>query len=293
MLIKRDFIIIIFLYVFLLSISSGGLIFTEDAYGKVSPLPEVVAEADVLQNRSFIERNDADTGQKKSANAAQQKELKPSKGKPTLIAGKPTKIYYQLAVNDKIFISVWRVPELSLEFIVGPDGKISFPLIGDIDAAGKTLTELSKEITEKLKEYVNDPQVSVMVREFAGDKVIVFGEVKNPGVYKFVGATNIMSIIAQAGGFTDRARSASIVIVREPTDPSQKDQNLLVVNIKSILKGKIRSNIEINPNDIIYVSRTFVSNVKEFYDNWISPQLRTLVDYESYINIRKTNRNKQ
>lgn len=257
----------------------------------VSPKP------DEIQTRDAREKMKADVKKEKQLLEEQQKELisleeepaeeKPSEEKPIVFGKEPIRIYYRISVNDRLYIAVWRVPDLSLEFVVGPDGYISFPLIGDIRAAGKTLSELNAEITEKLKEYVEDPQVSVMIREFAGDQVTVIGEVRGPGIYKFVGKTKIMDVIALAGGFTDRAKSASIVIVREPPDP-KKDDTLIVVKIKSILKGNTMNNIEVKPYDIVYVSRTFVSNVKQFYDDWIVPTVDQFLDYESYKSIRRS-----
>jgi polysaccharide export outer membrane protein len=248
----------------------------------VSPKPEIIQDQEYREDRSEKSTQ--------SSSGDQEKEMKPVSVPVTvkpIVGSKPTKIYYKIAVNDKLFISVWRVPDLSLEFIVGPDGKISFPLVGDVQAAERTLAELDAEITDKLKEFVVDPQVSVMVREFAGDKLTVIGEVRTPGIYKFVGTTNIMNIIALAGGFTDRARSSQILIVREPEYPDQ-ETNLITADIKDILKGDVSKNIEVKPNDIIYVSRTVISNVKEFYDSWITPLIGTAIDYESYKSIRKT-----
>ncbi|MFH1622830.1 MAG: polysaccharide biosynthesis/export family protein [Candidatus Omnitrophota bacterium] len=259
-------------------------------YQKTSPL-NVSPKPDIIQDREFREERSVDSSQ--PSESAPETELSPTetsiREKP-LVASKPTKIYYQIAVNDKLFISVWRVPDLSLEFIVGPDGKISFPLIGDIDAAGRTLAELDIEITEKLKEYVVNPQVSVMVREFAGDKLTIIGEVRNPGIYKFVGSTNIMSVIALAGGFTDRAKSSQIIIVREPQDSSGEPQ-FIVADIKEILKGNLSKNISVLPNDIVYVSRTMVSNFKEFWDGWIAPIMGEAIDYETYKSIRRDRHN--
>ncbi len=253
----------------------------------VSPKPEGV------QVRESREEMKAEVAKEKQLLEAEKEkpislEVEPAaEEEPPVVGREPTKIYYKIAVNDRLYVAVWRVPELSLEFVVGPDGYISFPLIGDIQAAGKTLSELDAEITGKLKEYVEAPQVSVMIREFAGDQVTVIGEVRSPGIYKFVGRTKILNVIALAGGFTDRARSASIVIVREPEDP-QKDVSLIVANIKSILKGNIKNNVDVKPYDIVYVSRTFVSNVKEFYDNWIVPVIDKVIDYETYKSIRRS-----
>lgn len=257
------------------------LIFAQGGYQKVYPV-DVSPKPDIIQDREWRESLEPDTGKPLEA----EKEAEVIREKPPLVSGEPSRVHYQVSVNDKLYIAVWRVPDLSLEFIVGPDGKLSFPLIGDIDAAGRTLAELDVEITEKLKEYVVDPQVSVMVREFAGDKLIVLGEVKKPGIYKFIGRTNIMTVIGLAGGFTDRAKSAYIVIIRESPDP-ETGSNLINVPIKSVLRGHVERNIEVAPNDIVYVSRTLVSNLKEFYNDWVSPALRTVVDFETMRSLRR------
>lgn len=283
----KGFVFLIFAVFFIILVSDVNISKAQEKpYRRI--FPETVSpKPDEVQVRESREEMKAEVAKEKQLLEAEQKELMPEIEKPPVVGREPTKIYYKIAINDKLYIAVWRVPELSLEFAVGPDGYISYPLIGDIRAAGKTLSELDAEITEKLKEYVEDPQVSVMIREFAGDQVTVLGEVRTPGIYKFVGKARIIDIIARAGGFTDRARSASIVIVREPEDP-QKDESLIIVRIKSILKGNTKNNIEVKPFDIVYVSRTFVSNVKEFYDNWIVPAVDKVIDYETYKNIRRS-----
>lgn len=256
--------------------------FAQGRYEKVYPV-DVSPKPDIIQDREWRESLEPDTGEPLEA----EEELELIREKPPLVSGKPSRVHYRVSVNDKLYIAVWRVPDLSLEFIVGPDGKISFPLIGDIDAAGRTLAGLDTEITEKLKEYVVDPQVSVMVKEFAGDKVILLGEVKKPGIYKFIGRTNIMTVVGLAGGFTDRAKSAYIVIIREFPDP-ETGSHLISVPIKSVLRGHVERNIEVAPNDIVYVSRTFVSNLKEFYNAWVTPALRTVIDVETMRSLRRT-----
>lgn len=268
-------------------IKQDNLELAQGGYRKVSPLPDVSPKPDITQDREWTDKrvkSEVPQGQSKES---EKESLQPIKVPSTLVGSEPTTIYYKISVNDKLYISVWRAPDLSLEFIVGPDGKISFPLIGDIDAANKTLSDLKAEITEKLKEYVENPQVSVMVREYAGNKLIVIGEVRTPGIYKFVGKATIMEILALAGGFTDRAKSASIVIVRQPDDP-KKDEKLIVAHIKNILKGDLSKNIAVKPNDIIYVSRTIVSNVKEFYDNWIVPGVSKAIDVETFKSIKSS-----
>lgn len=268
-------------YVCLAEIQDEDLQLAQSGYDKVYPL-EVSPTPDIIEDREWL---------KQQREGTKVKEEPEEKGKPTpsatLVGRKPSQIFYKISINDKLYISVWRVPDLSLEVIVGPDGKISFPLLGDIDAVDKTLAELDSEITEKLKEYVENPQVSVMVREFAGNKVVVLGEIPGPGIYKFVGRTSIIQIIAQAGGFTSRAKSAQIVIIREPEDPV-KEKSLIVADIKGILKGNLKKNIEVMPDDIIYVSRTAVANFKELYDNWIVPFVGTATSIESWRSIKQS-----
>lgn len=270
----------------------------------VSPKPASIQERDSREEmkREYKEEKQKQQEELLELEAAPKEEVPPEEGEeeegeeekkePKLVDKKPAQIYYKISINDRLYISVWRVPDLSLEFIVGPDGYISFPLIGDIYAYGKTLAELDTEVTKKLKEYVIDPQVSVMVREFAGDKVTVIGEVTSPGIYKFVRRANLMDIIALAHGFTDRAKIVSVVIIREPSNP-REDPELIVVNAKNILKGKLRR-IEVKPNDIVYVSRTFVSNFKEFFDDWIVPIIGTatdlVLDYETFMALRRARR---
>ncbi len=269
------------------------------SYRRVHP-GSVSPKSGTIQTRDAREKMQAEAAEAERVKAEEaleaaeaEKDKEEPEEKPPLVDGKPTKIYYRISVDDKLFIGVWRVRDLSMEVIVGPDGYISFPLIGDLFAYGKTLSELDAELTEKLKEYVVDPQVSVMVREFAGDNVIVLGEIRSPGIYKFVKRTKIVNVIALAGGFTDRARVVGVVVVREPEDPRQEEPDLIVVNAKEILKGKLR-NMEIRPNDIVYVSRTFVSNIKEFYNDWVSPLLGTVadtaIDYETFMALKRARR---
>jgi polysaccharide export outer membrane protein len=271
------------IYIFV-SAAEGELVFAQSGYKKVYPV-DVSPKPAIIQDREFMHGAGEDMAVPQATEA--EDELRFPGRRTSIISGEPAQVHYQIAVNDKLFIGVWRVKDLSLDFVVGPDGKISFPLIGDIDAANRTLAEVDAEITEKLREYVVNPEVSVMVKEFAGDKLIVLGEIKKPGIYKFIGRTNIMHVVALAGGFTDRAKSSYIVIVREYEDP-EYGSNLINVPIKSILKGNVKNNIEVRPNDIIYVSRTFVSNLKEFYDDWLDPALNTVVDFETMRSLRRT-----
>lgn len=207
----------------------------------------------------------------------EKKEKKEKKGKKETIAAKPApepapvpdagEREYYIDVGDVLDISVWQVPDLSRgEVIVRPDGKVSFPLIGDIKAEGTTLTQLDNMITEKLKEFVRTPEVSIMIRSFGEDtnKVIILGEILSPGIYKFNEPPTITEAVAAAGGYTKYAVLNSIMVIRGGIRAKSAVER---VNLAQILKtGKLTENIFLKPNDIVYAPRSFIGNVNTFLD---------------------------
>ena len=187
---------------------------------------------------------------------------------------------YYLEAGDVLDVSVWQIPDLSRsEVIVRPDGKISFPLIGDIKTEGLTITQIDDAITEKLKAYVKSPEVSIMIRRFGeqANKVVVLGEVIGPGIYKFSGPPTIAEVVAAAGGYTKYAVLNSIMIIRG--DVRAKPE-VLRVNLAGILKsGRLKQNVYLKPNDIVYVPRSFIGKVNTFLEIFqpaINEYLQTL-----------------
>ena len=174
---------------------------------------------------------------------------------------------YYIDIGDVLDISVWQIADLSKpEVIVRPDGRISFPLVGDIKVEGLTLTQLGDTMTERLKKYVKAPQVSIMIRRFGEhtNKVVVLGEIPSPGVYKFSSPPSITEAVASAGGYTKYAVLNSIMIIRG--DLKAKPE-VLRVNLAQILKsGRLSENIRLQPNDIIYVPKSFIGNVNTFLE---------------------------
>lgn len=174
---------------------------------------------------------------------------------------------YYLDIGDVVDVSVWQIPDLSRsEVIVRPDGKISFPLVGDIKTEGITLTQLDNIITEKLKNYVKTPEVSVMIRRFGetANKVVVLGEIMSPGVYKFGSAPTITEVIASAGGYTKYAVLNSIMIIRG--DVRTKPEVIRANVAKVLTSGRVSQNIFLKPNDIIYVPRSFIGKINVFLE---------------------------
>ncbi len=121
---------------------------------------------------------------------------------------------YRIGVDDQIQISVWREHDLSLSVVVRPDGMITLPLLNDISVVGMTPKELSDSLTEKLKPFVNEPQVTVSVQAIHSRKVYLIGNASRPGVFDLNDNKTAMELIAEAGGLSQFAKTNSIYILR-------------------------------------------------------------------------------
>ena len=157
---------------------------------------------------------------------------------------------YLIGPNDILNIHVWREPELTRDVTVTPDGRITFPLIGNIMAQGKTVTELKEIITTKLKNFVTAPEVTVIVNESRSMKIYVIGQVNTPGPYPLAPDMTVLQALSTAGGFAEWADTKNIMIVRRQ---GGKDIQLHF-NHKKFISGKdLKQNILLKPNDTIVV----------------------------------------
>ncbi|WP_348260814.1 polysaccharide biosynthesis/export family protein [Telmatobacter sp. DSM 110680] len=153
--------------------------------------------------------------------------------------------------DDVLAISVWKEPELTKSIPVRSDGKISLPLVGEMMAAGQTPLQLEREITEKLKNFITSPEVTVIVEKVYSRKYNILGEVTKPGSYLLTADTTIMDAIAAAGGFRDFAKKTGVYVLRKSTDGHETN---LKFNYKEFLKGKNSAqNVKLQPNDTIIV----------------------------------------
>jgi polysaccharide export outer membrane protein len=158
---------------------------------------------------------------------------------------------FVIGTEDVLSISVWNEPNLTRAVPVRSDGKISLPLIGEIQASGKTPLQLEQELTEKLKGFITSPQVNVIVQQINSRKYNVMGEVTKPGMYPLTGTTTIMDAIAKAGGFRDFAKKTGVYVLRKGPDGREEH---LKFNYKDFIKGKnFNQNVEIRPNDTIII----------------------------------------
>lgn len=158
---------------------------------------------------------------------------------------------YVIGATDMLSINVWKEPDVSRVIPVRSDGKISLPLAGEIQASGKTPLQLEKEITEKLKTYISDPEVTVMVQESKSQKFNILGQVVKPGAYPLTSTTTVLDAIALAGGFKDFAKKKSIYVLRKK---SSGEPERIPFNYKDVISGKNPSqNIPLQSEDTIIV----------------------------------------
>jgi polysaccharide export outer membrane protein len=158
---------------------------------------------------------------------------------------------YKIGIGDVLEIVTWKEPDFSREeIIVRLDGKISFPLLDDVKAAGLTPNQLKKDIEEKLKEYVSNPSVTVTVRNAASQKFYVLGEVANTGEYPLSKDLTVLQAFALAGGFTEWASKKEIILFRHENGK----EKVIQINYKDIIKNKdFSQNVAIKANDTIIV----------------------------------------
>jgi len=157
---------------------------------------------------------------------------------------------YLIGKGDLLEVFVWRNEQISRRVLVRPDGKISLPLLQDIQADGLTVIQLQSEITQRFSEHIENPRVTVIVVEMGSYKVSVLGRVERPGVYPITGQTSLVEAIALAGGFTEWASKGNITVVTHQNGKEKKVR----VNYKKIASGKDPSqNIILKRGDIIIV----------------------------------------
>ena len=157
---------------------------------------------------------------------------------------------YKIGPNDVLNIFVWKEPELTRDVTVMPDGKITYPLIGEIMAQGQTASELKKVITDKLQNFVTAPEVTVIVKESRSQVLYAIGKLTKPGPYPLAPGMTVMQALSAAGGFTEWADTKNILIVRR--EGGKETQ--LHFNYKEFTSGEnLQQNILLKPGDTIVV----------------------------------------
>jgi polysaccharide export outer membrane protein len=166
-------------------------------------------------------------------------------------SSKPHDERFIIGNDDVLSINVWKEPDLTRAVPVRSDGKISLPLVGEIAAAGRTPLQLELDITQKLKNFITAPEVSVIVQQVNSRKYNVLGEVSKPGSYSLTATTTIMDAIAAAGGFRDFAKKTGVYVLRKGP---YGQETRLKFNYKEFIKGRdSRQNVQLEPNDTVIV----------------------------------------
>ncbi len=158
------------------------------------------------------------------------------------------RLTYVIGVEDELQIAVWREPELSTAVVVRPDGMITLPLINEVKAVGLKTDELQNVLTEKLKNLVNEPQVTVIVRAIHSRKVYLVGQVGHQGTYPLNGDMTALELLAAAGGVGPFGKADSIYILREQNGKKIR----IPFHYKKALAGK-SENVTLQPGDLVVV----------------------------------------
>lgn len=157
---------------------------------------------------------------------------------------------YTLLPGDVINISVWKEPELQKDVIVRPDGRFSFPLVGDVTAIGKSVTEIQQEMSSKLERYIPEPVLTVTVTEPLGNKIYVIGQVQKPGQYIVNPMVDVVQALSMAGGMTPFAAVNDIIVIRR----NSGKQSVMSFRYGDIEKGRnLEQNLLLKPGDVVIV----------------------------------------
>lgn len=166
----------------------------------------------------------------------------------TLTVPRPPVVDATLGPGDLFDVRVFEEADLSGTYRVGPEGTIDYPLVGRVTAAGLLPSDLAVLLRDRLRHFVHEPQVSVLVREMNSKRVIVYGQVQRPGTFPYSDPMTISQVISLAGGFTAMAARETVRIARIDHD----QQHVIEVNLRLIAEGK-SPNCFVSPGDEVYV----------------------------------------
>ena len=157
---------------------------------------------------------------------------------------------YKIGTDDVLSIVFWREKDLSGDVTVRPDGKITLPLLNELDAAGLTPEQLREKVRESAGKFVQDPEVTVLVKTMNSRRVFITGQVGKPGAYPLMGATTVLQLIAMAGGVNEYADAENISVMRTENGKA----TALRFNYKDVSKRKkLEQNVELKPGDTVVV----------------------------------------
>jgi polysaccharide export outer membrane protein len=163
----------------------------------------------------------------------------------------PSDDSFRIGADDVLAINVWKEPDISRSIPVRSDGKITLALIGELQASGKTPSQLGQEIASKLQSYISEPEVTVTVQEIRSQRFNILGQVTKPGSYLLSNSATVLDAIAMAGGFRDFAKKKSVYVLRQSADGGH---SRLPFNYPQVVKGKnLDQNVRLMPRDTVIV----------------------------------------
>ena len=170
-------------------------------------------------------------------------------------------VYSTIGPEDVLAIAVYNQPDLSTRVTVSPDGSFPYPLLGTVRAAGLSPQQLEKQLTDKLKEYLVKPQVTVTVEQVKSQQVNVAGEVKTPGTYPLRRESTLLEVLLQAGGVTANA-GGNVLVLRAPggaqsgskeAGRDRKAEEVMRVNLEEVMAGRLTQRVTLRGGDTVYV----------------------------------------
>lgn len=181
---------------------------------------------------------------------------------------------FGLGIGDEVEVTVYQHPDLSRKIRIPASGIIFFPLVGEVNARGMGITELRRQLTAGLKDAIVSPQVSVEVTTLRSQKVYVLGEVNAPAAFSLESPILAMEAVSRAGGFTQNASQASVMLIRG----GGENPKLKQLDLEAFLKKGIGSeNMSLQPGDILYVPKTFVADMDRFFQHVLTALYPVLV----------------
>ncbi|WP_140984644.1 polysaccharide biosynthesis/export family protein [Asticcacaulis tiandongensis] len=188
--------------------------------------------------------------------------------------------FYLFFPNDRLEVQVPSAPELNRPVIVGQDGRISLPLIGQVMAAYKSVPELTAEITELYRPHLRHPEAQLFPAETSNTRVLVGGEVRAPGWVEAPGVFDALSAVLAAGGFTPSAKPEEVVLIRRSIDGQIMRR---FIDLESQLKGRGGPMVALRRYDIVYVPRSNIANVALWVDQHINSVIPSgIMNYLTY-----------
>jgi len=173
---------------------------------------------------------------------------------------------YRVEINDVLEFLFFKNTELNQTRIVGPDGAVSLQLIGSVEVVGRTIEDITGEVTKRYAKELVQPQVTVAVKEYSGLKVYVGGEVNQPGIQVYRGGLTALQVVVAAGGFKTTASLSSVVLIHK--GPKGEPVGALLDLSRALKHAELGNDVALAPTDIVFVPRSRIANVNLFVEQY-------------------------